>query len=117
MTIHRMRTRSHGEIVIHEVAPGVFACPVCGALGEGAPYAEAWRELPDGRRSEVSAIGSQDICPSCGTQFGYTDAEEGPLVETWARLRQRWLDQVADKKKAREQLKNIGIELPAHGET
>lgn len=32
------------------------------------------------------------ICPSCGTQFGLTDAGPEPLPEIHAALRQRWID-------------------------
>jgi predicted RNA-binding Zn-ribbon protein involved in translation (DUF1610 family) len=119
MNIRRLRTYDGEIIEIRELAERVFACPVCGfVLGNNPPYAEGYGETPDGRRSPTMAIGSQDICPNCGTQFGYTDSDEGiPLVEQWNRLRQRWLALVADKNNAREQLKNIGIELPAHGET
>jgi predicted RNA-binding Zn-ribbon protein involved in translation (DUF1610 family) len=44
-------------------------CPVCG-------YDKLWRPAEDDL-----------ICPSCGTQFGYTDA-----IRTHSQLRQRWID-------------------------
>jgi hypothetical protein len=58
-----------------------FSCPVCGFDGlDEQPWTG---DLP-----------SDDICPSCGTQFGYQDMR-GTLAERelrWAELRQAWLD-------------------------
>jgi hypothetical protein len=56
-------------------------CPVCGyALEE-----PAW--TADGG-------GSQEICPSCGIQFGYTDAaggDPGRRAALWQEWRGRWI--------------------------
>jgi hypothetical protein len=45
----------------------MYTCPVCGFKG-------LWRPPEDNL-----------ICPSCGTQFGYTDANR-----SWAQLRGQW---------------------------
>ncbi|MGO1080013.1 hypothetical protein [Inquilinus sp. CA228] len=51
-----------------------FACPVCRFPGlEEAPYDE-------------HGCASFDICPCCGTQFGYDDATTGH-----SELRARWI--------------------------
>lgn len=49
-------------------------CPVC-----------AWPALDD-PPSDASGFGSHEICPCCGTQFGYDDART-----SHADLRQRWV--------------------------
>ncbi|HEX5416427.1 MAG TPA: hypothetical protein VFZ25_12230 [Chloroflexota bacterium] len=43
-----------------------YVCPVCGYPGLNTP---AW--------DEDDQAGSQEICPSCGIQFGYDDAAGG----------------------------------------
>jgi hypothetical protein len=58
----------------------VFLCPVCG-------YPELW-ESPwsDGAPSD-------EICPCCGTHFGYDDVEDGDAAlreARWVALRQEW---------------------------
>ena len=58
-----------------------FRCPVC---GYGGLTEEAWT---DGNPSD-------EICPSCGTQFGYDDAAGAPGDSRRAahrRLRERWV--------------------------
>lgn len=58
-----------------------FVCPVCGF---GALREEAWR---DGNPSD-------EICPSCGTQFGYDDAAGArgdSRLAAHRRLRERWI--------------------------
>lgn len=53
-----------------------FLCPVCGYNDASAPpYADGQDDW------------YQEICPSCGTQFGYDDC-----TSTHQELRQRWLD-------------------------
>jgi hypothetical protein len=53
-----------------------FLCPVCGYNDTLAPpYADGQDDW------------YQEICPSCGTQFGYDDC-----TRTHHELRQRWLD-------------------------
>ncbi len=51
-----------------------YGCPVCGYKGLDAPPRDA-----DGNASF-------DICPSCGTEFGYDDSTRGT-----AQLRMEWL--------------------------
>lgn len=56
-------------------------CPVCGFDGFDEP---TW--TPTG--------GSQEICPSCGIQFGYTDHAGGDHSKRkvlWAEWRERWI--------------------------
>jgi hypothetical protein len=73
--------------VIAEAVPKLsntlHICPVCGYTLDFEPWDE---ESP-----------SDEICPSCGTQFGYTDAIRfrGSDTEIKARyyeLRQKWID-------------------------
>ncbi|RJF91153.1 hypothetical protein D3876_13560 [Sphingomonas cavernae] len=52
-----------------------FQCPVCGYRDE---------KLPSYDDDEETWY--QEICPSCGTQFGYDDATISPT-----QLRSRWL--------------------------
>ena len=57
-----------------------YLCPVCGfpAL-EGPPW--------------TNDFGSDEICPSCGTHFGYDDAADGDAARreaVYRRLRGRW---------------------------
>lgn len=57
-----------------------YVCPVCGFTNLEEPaYA---RGLP-----------SYEICPSCGTEFGYDDAHaEASRTDVFAALRQQWVD-------------------------
>ena len=58
-----------------------FGCPVCGYLGLLEP---AWRDDEP----------SEEICPCCGTQFGYDDATgRDPRVrsDVHRRLRREWI--------------------------
>jgi|SRR5688500_16612826 hypothetical protein len=113
MKVHLLRMFDGQTIRIHEIQPGVFACPVCGFdLGNMPPWSEGYAMRPDGSRTELRASASHEICPSCDTEFGYDDAEEGiSQEECWHRLRERWLAGTDDKERARVQLKNIGIIL------
>lgn len=54
-----------------------YQCPVCG-------YALLKRPPRDGRSA------SDEICPSCGYQFGYTDDD---LDITYVEWRRRWVAQ------------------------
>ena len=59
-----------------------FVCPACGYDGLFDP---PWR---DGSPSD-------DICPSCGIQFGYHDAAGGDATGReliYTKWRQRWID-------------------------
>ncbi len=55
-------------------------CPVCGYshLDEPAYYAN----------DPVRGNGSQEICPSCGFQFGYTDHAQHVAFKQW---REQWI--------------------------
>jgi hypothetical protein len=53
----------------------VFGCPVCGYHGLTEPPHDA------------HGCASFQICPSCGTEFGYDDA-----AKSHAALRKAWLD-------------------------
>src|SRR5271165_567594 len=55
----------------------MFICPVCGYSGL--------------RRPPIDHI----ICPSCGTQFGYSDAGPAPAHMIHAALRKRWIERDA----------------------
>lgn len=59
-----------------------YRCPVCGFRGLAEP---PWN----------GDSGSFEICPSCGVQFGYSDAAGGDLdrrLEAYRSLRARWID-------------------------
>lgn len=59
-----------------------YLCPVCGYPELDEP---AWTD----------GVGSDDICPSCGTHFGYRDMAGGDAAErqrVHRRLRQEWKD-------------------------
>ena len=53
-----------------------YTCPICG-----------YDKLPDRPRTPGWG-GSDEMCPSCGFQFGYDDDSEGISDETW---RARWI--------------------------
>ena len=48
-----------------------YSCPVCG-----------YDRLHDPPRSETSG-GSDEICPSCGFQFGFSDDAQGYTYTAW----------------------------------
>ncbi len=50
-----------------------FSCPVC-----GYPYLREPHHYPDGAASD-------EICPSCGFQFGYDDDSRGFTFAAWRR--------------------------------
>jgi hypothetical protein len=52
----------------------MFTCPVCFYQGLRKPPVE------------------HEICPCCGTQFGYHDAGPGSLALIYERLRNRWIE-------------------------
>ena len=52
----------------------MHSCPVCGYKG--------LRHPPENHL----------ICPSCGTQFGYSDVGSKPKAEIWADLRLYWIN-------------------------
>jgi hypothetical protein len=56
----------------------MYSCPVCG-------YANL-------RRPPEIAL----ICPSCGTQFGYSDSGPEPIALIHAGLRAGWIDRGAN---------------------
>jgi hypothetical protein len=49
-----------------------YTCPVCGFTGLTAPP-----------RSPRTGGASDEICPSCGFQFGFSDDDRGYTYETW----------------------------------
>jgi hypothetical protein len=88
-----------------------YQCPVCGYIGFDEP---PWA-------SDVSP--SYDICPSCGTEFGYQDFGQNELERRarWQTLRQEWIGRgmpwssSVDPKPAEwdpiKQLRGIDIEI------
>lgn len=82
-------------------------CPVCGYPDLDEP---PYRNTPKG------GLGSYEICPSCGFQFGYTDDATHVTHEQW---RAQWIagGMIWDKGRStpppnwnpREQLQNAGI--------
>lgn len=59
-----------------------YVCPVCGYDGL---YDPSWN----------NGVGSDEICPSCGTQFGYDDMAGGDAARREARhreLRTQWVE-------------------------
>jgi hypothetical protein len=54
-----------------------YVCPVCGFPG-----------LDDPPRSSVTGAGSDEICPSCGFQFGYHDDDRRISYQEW---RKKWI--------------------------
>jgi hypothetical protein len=85
-------------------------CPVCGYELGFLPW--------DGDSP------SDEICPSCGIQFGYSDAAGGDLrrrQQIYREWRQNWINmnmpwsskgrEPPDQWDAREQLRAIGIDL------
>lgn len=52
-------------------------CPVCGYRMQEPPWEHG--------------TGSQDICPSCGIQFGYHDARDDLHAQIYSERRERWI--------------------------
>ncbi|PYV51815.1 MAG: hypothetical protein DMG98_25340 [Acidobacteria bacterium] len=88
-----------------------YTCPVCGYSDLSTP---PWND----------GAPSFEICPSCGIQFGYTDAAGGdPEARTalWKKWRRRWIEtgmawnSIGQKPPSGwdpvAQLKNIGIAI------
>jgi len=87
-----------------------YTCPVCG-----------YPNLTDPPWSSESG-GSLEICPSCGVQFGYTDAAGGDLQarkNVWEGWRRMWIERGMDWDRGRsspppdwdpvKQLRNIAV--------
>ncbi len=55
-----------------------FICPVCG-----------FPSLSERPRSLKTGAGSDEICPSCGFQFGFDDDDRGMSYKEW---RKKWMD-------------------------
>ena len=51
-----------------------FGCPVCGFAALGAPAYDP-----------VTGLGSYQICPSCGYEYGVTDDDRQITHEQWRR--------------------------------
>ena len=72
-----VRAPSDGRaVMVGSVSPERFTCPVCG-----------FPDLPDRPRSP-SGSASDEICESCGFQFGWTDVDQGWSDAAW---RARWV--------------------------
>ena len=56
-----------------------YLCPVCGFPG-----------LDDPPRSSVTGAGSDEICPSCGFQFGFDDDDRHISYQQW---RNKWIEE------------------------
>lgn len=64
------------------LAPSMYMCPVCG-------YPELAEEPWD------NGAASDEICPCCGTHFGYDDSaggDAGDRERVWRALRLAWED-------------------------
>ena len=57
---------------------GEHQCPVCGFGG-----------LEDPAYDPLTGLGSYQICPSCGFEYGVTDDDRQITHEQW---RRRWID-------------------------
>jgi hypothetical protein len=72
-----------------------YRCLVCGYDGLHEPPRSHGVAAPDGKiLVDPSGIGSDVICPCCGTQFGYDDEAGGDLqkrLERYRQLRHRWV--------------------------
>lgn len=55
-----------------------YRCPVCGFSGLDVPA-----------YSPATGLGSHEICPSCGYEFGVTDDDEQITHEQW---RRQWVE-------------------------
>ena len=91
---------------------GQAICPVCGvAWGSGAGH--AWVETEQRTAEGLTVVTpSYWICPVCNTEFGNDDmpAEGETLEESWAWLRDRWLERVGRSPDVLERLrKNLGV--------
>ena len=90
------------------------SCPVCGFQ----LFATSW----------VNNLASDEICPCCGTQFGYDDIirSSGDFLKTkqlydelrakWIASGMKWWSQNSlrpkpEKWNPQEQLKNIGVDI------
>ena len=84
-------------------------CPVCGYPNLDEP---AYRETPKG------GLGSLEICPSCGFQYGYTDDAIHTTFEQW---RAQWISRGMKWRSKgmqpppgwdpRKQLLNVGVKI------
>ena len=62
---------------MHGMKAPAHPCPVCG-----------FTKLRAAPRSS-SGVGSMEICPSCGFQFGVSDDDDGISYEEW---REDWIE-------------------------
>ncbi len=49
-----------------------YTCPVCG-----------FNQLTEPAYSPTTGLGSYDICPSCGFEYGVSDDDDGISQEQW----------------------------------
>lgn len=59
-----------------------YYCPVCG-----------FEHTEPTHYSDTGISGSQEICPCCGTQFGYDDcaSNNDETIKRWENLRRKWV--------------------------
>ena len=72
---HRIRRTLREDELITDLSAGI--CPVCGYLLREPP----WRD----------GLPSDEICPSCGIQFGYDDSLPARRAQTYTEWRRRWV--------------------------
>ena len=94
------------KIVLTISSDGYCFCPVCGEKSKDV----------DWRPYDHEGHPSYDIC-LCGFEYGFDDGGEPPHEKSWARYREKWLnDEVSQafgrrlsKQEKLEQLKNIEV--------
>ena len=99
----------NGEKIVLTISlEGYCFCPVCGEKSKD----KDWRPYDN------EGYPSYDICScGCGFEYGFDDGGEPPHDKSWARYRQRWLDDEVEpafggrmtRDEKLKQLKNIGI--------
>lgn len=104
-----INTINGDTVVLRLTDDGWPICPVCGAVNHlDLPYAP-----PQG---SMEAIGSQDICNCCDTQYGLSDcicrdSPRGEQEERWLDLRVTWLERIGWPQWALKQLwENLEID-------
>ncbi len=110
-TLLTLRTKKGEIIEIRRLACGKYVCPVCGYLLPGDPWSEYSETDESGAPvGEPYAAGSQDICLSCGTQFGNDDVSmdgQASVNQMWQQLRDEWLKRVGWSSELEKQLAHL----------